>query len=82
MWTKTIKTKVKGEEVIVQIWLYDTDTDLEVVRIQSVVNELYLIEDVKFENRESAYSFIKHYPVSLANDFVLRVGYSAGVFDN
>ncbi len=82
MWTKTIKTRFKGKEVFVQIWLDTTDGDnKEVVKVQSMVNEYYLEETIGMESRDSAYDFIKHYPVTLANAFILREAYNVGAVD-
>lgn len=55
--------------------------DSEVVRVQSMLNEYYLMEDIRFENRDSAYDFIEHYPVSMAKAFVIREAYNTGAFD-
>lgn len=73
MWTKTITTKFKKRNEQVLIFLYDTNYDgKEVVRIQAMINEYYLINDVVFGDRDQAHAFIKHFPVSLANEFLLR----------
>lgn len=82
MWTKTITTKFKGADAQVQIWLADTaENNKEVVKVQSMVNEYYLIEEILFEDRDSAYDFIKHYPTSMATAFLNRVAYSVGSFE-
>ena len=82
MWTKTITTKFKGFTCQIQVWLADTaENNKEVVRIQSMVNEYYLIEEILFESRDSAYDFIKHYPTSMAYAFLVRQAYSVGAVE-
>lgn len=77
MWTNTITIKFRGKEELVLVWLMDSsDTGSEVVRMQSMYNEWYLIEDIEFPNRDAAYSFIKNCPKSLAKEFFIRVGYN------
>ncbi len=81
MWTKTIKINYKNQNIDVLVFLSDTtDENREVVKMQSMVNEYYLIEDIIFENRDSAYDFIKLFTSSIAKAFVIREGYSCGAF--
>jgi transcription antitermination factor NusG len=77
MWTKTITTKFKKQTCQVQIWLDDSDDKgKEVVKIQSMFNEYYLVETILFNDRDSAYDFIKHYPKSMATAFLFREIYA------
>lgn len=79
MWTKTVQTKFKSSPIQVLLWFSDTDENgNEVVSIQSMMNEYFLIEKVKFESRDAAYDFIKDYTVSMATSFLNRTAYEAG----
>lgn len=81
MWIKTIQAKLKGMEEIVIVFLYDvTEEGKEVVRIQSMINEYFLINDIYFNDRDQAHAFIKHFPVSLANEFLLRESINIGAY--
>lgn len=80
MWTKTVKTKFKNVEADVLIWLSNTEVDYQVVSVQSMVNEFFLIEEIRFEDRDKAYDFIKHYPVAMANAFLLRESINVGAW--
>lgn len=82
MWTKTIKTKHNNQLIDVQVWLDGVNEhDKPLVKIQTMVNEYFLLEEIVFENRDSAYDFIFHYPVSMAKAFVVREGYNVGAFN-
>lgn len=77
MWVKLINTRFKGMNVQVLIWLADTDENgKETVRVQSMINEYFLIEDILFQGRDSAHDFIKNYPVAMANAFLIREAYA------
>jgi len=81
MWTKTVKAKLRGREYDVLVFFFDSTSienglSKETVRVQSMVNEYFLIEDIIFEDRDKAYDFIRHYPVSMAQAFLLREAYS------
>lgn len=79
MWTKTITVKFKGVQTQVQVWLNNTlDEGQEQVRIQSMVNEYYLIEDVQLCSRDAAHDFIKHYPTPMAMAFLQRASIEVG----
>ena len=70
MWTKTIKAKFKKNNCDVQIWFdgdYEKDMDKSLVKIQSMLNEYILYQEIVFDTRDEAYDFIKYYPVSMAN---------------
>lgn len=80
MWTKTHTVKFKGINYPVQIWLYETlanESNPEVVRIQSMMNEYFIVEEIFFSSRDAAYDFIKHYPLKLAKAFLIREAYNA-----
>lgn len=82
MWTKTVKVKFKGIETDVQVWLADsTENAEEVVRVQSMVNEYFLIQEIKFTDRDDAYDFIKNYSPALAKSFLIKYAYSEGAID-
>lgn len=81
MWTKTINLQFKGVKTQVQIWLSDTKDKNEVVTIQSMVNEYFLIEKVKLPTRDAAHDFIKYFPVTMAKAFLIREGYSSGAIN-
>lgn len=78
MWLKTLKVKFQKYNVDVLVYLSDTNENgKEVVKLQSMVNEYYLVEKVEFSTRDAAYDFIKHYPVSMARAFVERTAYES-----
>lgn len=79
MWNKTLTTKIKGRTIQVLVFLYDSDEqDNEVVRQQSMINEYYLIEDIKVCSRDAAYDLISNYPLSMARAFFIRTAYDQG----
>lgn len=79
MWTKTITKKFKGVDTQVQIWLSDVnDEGKQIVKVQSMVNEYFLMEEILFEGRDKAHDFIKHYPVSMAVAFLQREAINEG----
>ena len=85
MWTKTLKAKFKKTNCDVQIWFdgdYEKDCDKSLVKIQSMLNEYILCQEIVFDTRDEAYDFIKYYPVSMANSFLIREAYSTGAYDN
>ncbi len=78
MWTKTIIIKYKSQKITVLVFLSSSPEDnQEVVKIQSMVNEYYLIEEIVFSSRDAAYDFIKHFPSAMAKAFIIREGYSS-----
>lgn len=82
MWTKTVKVKFQNNFYQVQIWLEnDYGEGKVVVKVQSMLNEYFLGEEVIFENRDSAYAFIKYYPKELAKEFLIREAYSSGAIN-
>lgn len=84
MWTKTIQTKFKGQTLPIQVWLSDSTGDNafpEIVSIQAMLNEYYLIEKLAFENRDAAYDFIKCFTVQMASSFILRTAYTVGAVE-
>lgn len=78
MWTKTLNVKFKGQDLLVQIWLHDDSGEDQIVRQQSMMNEYFLIEDIKFHNRDAVHDFIKYYPIRMAKAFLIREGYNSG----
>lgn len=79
MWTKTIEGKFQRKSYPVQVWLDSTDeNDKQVVKIQAMMNEYFLGEEIRFNDRDAACDFITHYPVEMANAFLLREAYSTG----
>ena len=80
MWTKTIDVDFLKRKEQVQVWLSDTGDDgqTEIVTIQSMINEFYLLEKIIFENRDAAYDFIKLFNTSLAKSFLNRAAYAEG----
>jgi len=79
MWTKTLTVKFQKRLVPVMVWLSDTKEDNEqIVTMQSMLNEYFLIEQIQFADRDAAYDFIKHCSVSLAQSFLIRKAYSEG----
>ena len=74
MWTKTVFCKIKGFPLQpVQVWLDDTDQEgREVVKIQAMMNELYITETVLFGDREAVYDYIKHYSKDAGESFLER----------
>lgn len=84
MWTKTLTVVFKKQKFQVQIWLSiseSTSGSEEAVCVQSMANEYFLFEEIKFTNRDSAHDFIKHYPLTMAKAFLIRTGYSEGAFN-
>ncbi len=82
MWTKTLYPKFKGQVCPVQVWLSDTTEDnKEVVKVQAMLNEFYLEEEILFSGRDNAYDFIKTYPIKMASSFVLREAYNVGAVE-
>ncbi len=78
MFAKIIKAKFKNRTHDVLVFFYgDEDGNIN-VRIQSMMNEFFLIEDMTFPSRDSAYDFIKLYPKEMAHAFLIREGYNSG----
>lgn len=81
-WTKTIKVTYKKIDYSIQVWLSDTnENNKEVVSVQTMANEYYLIEQIEFQSRDAAYDFIKNYPQKMGLAFLIREGYNEGAFN-
>ena len=80
MWTKTFEVKFKRKHYDVLVWLSGESDGRVDVTIQSMANEYFLMEKITFDDRDSAYDFIKHYPASMAKAFLIRQGYDTQAF--
>lgn len=82
MFTKIIFGIFEDKEYPVLIYLDVSEDNYESVVIRSMVNEYHLVQEIRFQLRDEAYTFIEMFNIKYANKFLLEKSYEVGVLDN
>lgn len=82
-YARIIQASFKKEPIEVLVYLSNTkDNGKEVVKIRAMYYEYHIIEKVIFQDRDSAYDFIKDFTLKMAKSFVERRIYADGILNS
>ncbi len=72
-WINVQKCTINKSEYTVIAFLSDTSDDgKEMVQLRTMANEFYLEQNIHFDERDSAYEFIRNFSSTYAKEFLLR----------
>ena len=81
MWNRTVKIKIKGQEIDVMVFLDSDSEGMDVIRFLAMINEYFLEFTLYPDERDLARSLIQRFPVKTLKDKMCRLADENGVFN-
>lgn len=81
MWHRTVKTTVKKENIDVLIYFDIDESDDGQIVFRSMLNEYFLIFEIKCDDRDVAYNLIKYFPIKVIKEKMLDLAFQNGAIE-